>query len=205
MRRFHTRHLGAPNAPRRSLLLMSPPFLSTFLLAPPLQTTAAEEQVPVPTDAAELDAIRTTVFRSSGVRPALPTRAYAEQLADNYPKAMAQIASYLDRSRYRELSNELVLPPFDVLRQACFYLPWALLEEDAVTEGIATQIKYNTLLDSIKAFDANLLAAARLQVDDEVVEESFAMLQRNYVAFFNTIPARYRVGLGLAVGSGSRT
>ncbi len=37
----------------------------------------------------------------------------------------------IEEGRFAELSNELVLPPVDDLRQAALYLPYALLPSDA--------------------------------------------------------------------------
>lgn len=151
----------------------------------------------IPTDSAQLDGIRRAVFRASGVRPALKTRQYAEQIARNYPETVAVVERYLDRRKFFDLSNELVLAPFDVLRQACFYLPWALLEEDDVPSGIKCQVAYNSLLDQIKAFDKTLLQVYRLEAEDEDAWAAWEVLKGSFRTYFATIPERERVGLYL--------
>jgi hypothetical protein len=80
----------------------------------------------------------------------------------------------------------------EIPSQACFFLPWKLLEDEYVKEGIRLQIKYNTLLEATKAFDATLLAVARLQADEELVDESFRLLVVALDDFIATVPAQFR-------------
>lgn len=47
------------------------------------------------------------------------------------------MAAQIEEGRFAELSNALVLPPVDDLRQAALYLPYALLPSDSVAARAA--------------------------------------------------------------------
>jgi len=52
----------------------------------------------------------------------------------------------IEEGRFAELSNALVLPPVDDLRQAALYLPYALLPSDAALAAEARRAQPHPLL-----------------------------------------------------------
>jgi hypothetical protein len=58
------------------------------------------------------------------VKPALPLDAYLQQLQRSRAQAFASMQRSIEQADYRSLSNNLVLAPFDDVRQALFFIPW---------------------------------------------------------------------------------
>jgi hypothetical protein len=54
----------------------------------------------------------------------------------------------------------LVQPPFDDVRQACFYIPWALLQSDDFTAAVAARKEYVEFIDHVHALATIALKAA---------------------------------------------
>ena len=77
--------------------------------------------------------------------------------------------------KFSQLDNELLIAPFDDVKQAAFYLPWALvtLDEDA---GGKTQRAWLTFRERLIRLDAVAVDAARYQADEEEVLAAIAEL-----------------------------
>lgn len=148
---------------------------------------------PLLADPAEQEALKRAIFANSGVKPALTTAQYARRILLLRSEVVDFLLQGVARRDYRALSNNLVLAPVDDMRQACFFLPWALLEEDRVAEGLRCQLAYNELLSSLKAFDSTLLAAARYQVEEDLVGVALRDFVLRLDRFIATIPKEYRV------------
>jgi len=63
-------------------------------------------------------------WAGSYVKPALPLDAYLQQLERSRGEAFASMQRSIEQADYRSLSNNLVLAPFDDVRQALFFIPW---------------------------------------------------------------------------------
>lgn len=122
------------------------------------------------------------------VRPAFPAAAYVRQLRSKKGDTFASLHSFLLDGDYSGLSNSLVLSPFDDLRQACYYLPWALVTE---SEPAATQLQeaYIALRGRWKGLDDAALAAARFQADDADVRAAVAAFREALEQYEKLIPA----------------
>lgn len=70
------------------------------------------------------------------------TPQYVAQIQIAAPQAWDEIESNLDAGRYRQQSLQLVLPPFDTVRQAAFFVPWVLLRADDERRATASQEAY---------------------------------------------------------------
>ena len=64
---------------------------------------------------------------ASPVRPALKAQAYVALIRRTKEPALQELRRKLGSSDYHALSEALFLSPFDDLRQACYFLPWAVL------------------------------------------------------------------------------
>ena len=90
--------------------------------------------------------------------------------------------------QFKELSDSLVLSPFDDLRQSCYYLPWAVVSFD---EAAGTELE--GAWEAVRAAWVNLdtvsLAAARFDGDEPEVSAAIDTFQRALDAYQATIPA----------------
>ncbi|KAK9827999.1 hypothetical protein WJX81_007449 [Elliptochloris bilobata] len=104
-------------------------------------------------------------MRGANVVPALQPSGYLRLIAASRPAAEQTIARQIDEGRFAELSNSLVLPPVDDLRQAAFFLPYALLRTNA-DSALAAKEAYGELLARLKALDGAAIAAAHYQAEE---------------------------------------
>jgi hypothetical protein len=52
------------------------------------------------------------------------TRALEKQIEKNRAEAFATLATLAESLKFSQLDNELLIAPFDDVKQAAFYLPW---------------------------------------------------------------------------------
>ena len=86
---------------------------NTAALSCPPAITVEEEQE-----------LRRSILLSSNVVPALSVTDYLNRIAAARTQAWQDIRNSIEGGRYRQLSDSLVLSPFDDVRQCAFYLPW---------------------------------------------------------------------------------
>ena len=121
------------------------------------------------------------------VRPALPAAAYVKQLRANRAPALADLRRRIDAGDFTGVSLALFVSPFDDLRQACFFLPWAVVTTDEPA-GVALQEKYIALRATWKGIDDAALSAARYQADAEDVSAAVAAFESALEALEAAIP-----------------
>lgn len=61
---------------------------------------------------------------ASNVVPALSVPQYLDRLGIARVQAWQEIRDCIESGKFRNLSDSLVLAPFDDVRQCAFYLPW---------------------------------------------------------------------------------
>jgi len=117
------------------------------------------------------------------------TRAFEKQIEKNRAEAFATLATLAESLKFSQLDNELLIAPFDDVKQAAFYLPWALvkLDEDA---GVKTQRAWLTFRERLIRLDAVAVDAARYQADEEEVLAAIAELESALDALVREVPAR---------------
>lgn len=117
------------------------------------------------------------------------TRALEKQIEKNRAEAFATLATLAESLKFSQLDNELLIAPFDDVKQAAFYLPWALvkLDEDA---GVKTQRAWLTFRERLIRLDAVAVDAARYQADEEEVLAAIAELESALDALVREVPAR---------------
>ena len=117
------------------------------------------------------------------------TRALEKQIEKNRAEAFATLATLAESLKFSQLDNELLIAPFDDVKQAAFYLPWALvkLDEDA---GVKTQRAWLTFRERLIRLDAVAVDAARYQADEEEVRAAIAELESALDALVREVPAR---------------
>jgi len=105
---------------------------------------------------------------SASVIPALTADQYVSRIVLNKERAFDSIRASIDKSKYKDLSDNLSIDPFDTLFQSAVYLPWALLKIDPeAAERCYTAS--NVFTSNVKVLDRLLVAAQRNQVDEETV------------------------------------
>ena len=111
------------------------------------------------------------------------------QIEKNRAEAFATLATLAESLKFSQLDNELLIAPFDDVKQAAFYLPWALvkLDEDA---GVKTQRAWLTFRERLIRLDAVAVDAARYQADEEEVLAAIAELESALDALVREVPAR---------------
>lgn len=119
-------------------------------------------------------------------------KAYLQILRDARRASWPLVAQKIASGSWIELSQVLVQPPFDDVRQACFYIPWALLQSDDFTAAVAARKAYVDFIDHVHA-----LAAIALKAADGVpgagvqVQQSFLLLNASVDAFLAAVPPQY--------------
>ena len=111
------------------------------------------------------------------------------QIEKNRAAAFATLTTLAESLKFSQLDNELLIAPFDDVKQAAFYLPWALvkLDEDA---GVKTQRRWLTFRERLIRLDAVAVDAARYQADEEEVLFAIAELESALDELLSDVPAR---------------
>ena len=94
------------------------------------------------------------------VRPALSPAAYARIIRDQHDIVISLLRELAQRGAFTELSLSLVLPPFDAFRQACYFIPWALVPVNEAAGTELERIYSEQIRPCWMALDAAALAAA---------------------------------------------
>lgn len=89
------------------------------------------------------------------------------------------------------MDNELVLAPFDDVKQACFYLPWALVKDDEEA-GILCQRAWLLFRENLLSLDTVAIDASRYQADEDDVFRAIAALEKSLDGILTTVPARLK-------------
>ena len=84
----------------------------------------------------------------------------------------------VERQKFMELSNTLVLAPIDDLRQFVLYIPAALLKEGKRQEAIGSRKAYTDYLRELKLLDELAQKASRFDADEEDVLDSINRLSK---------------------------
>ncbi len=74
----------------------------------------------------EEEETRRAIMLSSNVVPALSVPQYLDRLVLARVQAWQDIQNCIEDGKFRQLSDSLVLSPFDDVRQCAFYLPWCV-------------------------------------------------------------------------------
>jgi hypothetical protein len=125
----------------------------------------------------------------SGLANILSLHHFRCQIEKNRAAAFATLTTLAESLKFSQLDNELLIAPFDDVKQAAFYLPWALvkLDEDA---GVKTQRRWLTFRERLINLDAVAVDAARYQADEEEVLFAIAELESALDELLSDVPAR---------------
>ena len=85
--------------------------------------------------------------------PALSSTEYLSRIQNTRGDAWAGLYDLVERQRFIELSNNLVLPPIDDIRQFVLYIPSALLKEGKRQEAVGSRRAYTDYLRELKVLD----------------------------------------------------
>lgn len=110
--------------------------------------------------------------------PALSSQEYAVKINNSRGDAWAEMYDLVDRQRFMELSNNLVLPPIDDIRQFVLYIPSALLKEGKRQEAVGSRRAYTDYLRELKVLDDLAQKASRFDADEEDVKDSLIRLSK---------------------------
>jgi hypothetical protein len=124
------------------------------------------------------------------VRPALPPSAYVSLLRRNLLPALETLRSLASSEDYAGLSASLFLSPFDDLRQAAYFLPWAILPRD---EQTATHLQelYLVVRSRWMGIDEAAIAASRGKESASGVAAAVDGFAAAIDAFYNAVPSEY--------------
>eukprot|EP00884_Botryococcus_braunii_P011295 jgi/Botrbrau1/20166/Bobra.0173s0064.1 len=132
------------------------------------------------------EAARARFFGGANIVPALGVPEYLQRIANAWPPALRVLQDYVEGGQYKELSESLFLSPFDDVRQAAFYIPYALARED-VTAAVRSRSAYEAFLDDVKQLYATAQAAAAYQGEEQDVELSVQSLSASLQSFLRTL------------------
>ena len=90
--------------------------------------------------------------------------------------------------KFSQLDNELLLAPFDDVKQAAYFLPWALvkLDEDA---GVGAQNAYLRFRERLVELDAAAIDATRYMADEDDVLAAISRLEAALDDIIAAVPA----------------
>lgn len=112
---------------------------------------------------------------SDFVIPALAVPDYVSRIEFNFDAAKSAMANLVSVGKYKQASEALMLFPFDVLRQSCFYLPYAVAKYDTEA-GERMKLCWLDVKSTGETFDRTMMAAARGNADEEEVIDAFKAL-----------------------------
>lgn len=123
-------------------------------------------------------AVEQGVKASDYTVPALSSTEYVARIKGSRADTWASLYELIDSQRFMELSNNLVLPPVDDIRQFVLYIPSALLKEGKQKEAIGSRKAYTDYLRELKTLDELSQKASRFEADEEDVKESLDRLSK---------------------------
>ena len=96
-----------------------------------------------------------------------------------------------DGLKFGQLDNELLVAPFDDVKQAAYYLPWALVRRDEPA-GVAAQNAWLAFRERLLELDAVAVAATRYEADEDDVLLAISRLERALDDVILAVPERFR-------------
>ncbi|MEW5304521.1 MAG: hypothetical protein WDW36_007130 [Sanguina aurantia] len=93
---------------------------------------------------------------------------------------------YIDKGRYKIMSESLVLSPFDDVFQSCFYIPWALLPIDE-SRAASAQAAYNVFKSRTEQLNAVCIRAARYTATEAEVVTAMNALDASLTDFLQVV------------------
>lgn len=132
-------------------------------------------------------------WAGSYVKPALTVGEYLQEIQLNRKEAINSMLNDVELGRSQDLyrlSANLLVAPFDDVRQSIFYLPWALVKEDGEA-GLTAQKLYLVFMERLRQLDRTVLDAARYQVEEEDVIAAIQALDQSIDDFVGAIPQKY--------------
>ncbi|GAX73147.1 hypothetical protein CEUSTIGMA_g600.t1 [Chlamydomonas eustigma] len=156
---------------RRDMLTTMISTISAVLVIPSKPAAAASIELPIPSKATSREEDLSSAF----VIPALSETQYIDKIRAARPNAMRQLSELIERGRYKDAAESLVLYPFDDVAQSAFYLPWAILKNDEIR---ATEVKlsYDKFSKALRGFEKKCREAASYRTEDDEVEDAFLSL-----------------------------
>jgi hypothetical protein len=171
----HTQRTQGPLLLSRRALLPSVVWTSTWVLQP----GASAEDI-------SIEAARARFFGGASVVPALGVPEYVDRITSAWPVALQEFQKYIEEGQYKELSESLFLSPFDDVRQAAFYIPYALAQED-VAAAFQSRSAYDAFLNDVKNVYATAQAVAAYQGEEQDVEAALLSLSSSLQTFLANV------------------
>jgi hypothetical protein len=137
------------------------------------------------------------------VTPDLSIQAYVQILMRARRQAFPLIAKSIAASDFIGLAEMVPKRPIDDLRQAAFYIPWALLQLDDYTSSVACRKAYIDVLTHIQDIEQIAVAASQQGATATQVQQAFLLLSATLDTYIATIPAKYVTGRGGAAAAGA--
>ena len=153
------------------------------LLAPALLTAAAARAAESSESVSE-----NPLGEGQPVRPALPAAAYVKQLRLQRAPALAELRRLIEAGDFSGVSAALFIAPFDDVRQAAFYLPWAVVATNQAA-GTELENRWIALRATWKGIDDAAISAARFAADDAEVTAAVDAFASALDAYEAVIPA----------------
>ena len=122
------------------------------------------------------------------VRPALPAAAYMKQLRLQRPAALAELRRLIEAGDFSGVSAALFIAPFDDVRQAAFYLPWAVVATNQAG-GTELENRWIALRAAWKGIDDAAISAARFAADEAEVTAALDAFVKALDEYEAAIPA----------------
>ena len=158
--------------PSRRALLVSLPL--ALLAAAPAHAAESESENPL--------------GEGQPVRPALPAAAYVKQLRAQREPALAELRRLIEAGEFNGVSAALFIAPFDDVRQAAFYLPWAVVASNQAA-GTELENRWIALREAWKGIDDAAISAARFAADEAEMTAALDAFVRALDAYEAAIPA----------------
>ena len=113
------------------------------------------------------------------------------QIEKERGEAFSTLRRLADGLKFGQLDNELLVAPFDDVKQAAYYLPWALVRRDEPA-GVAAQNAWLAFRERLLELDAVAVAATRYEADEDDVLLAISRLERALDDVILAVPERFR-------------
>mmetsp|Transcript_29242 Transcript_29242/g.95298 ORF Transcript_29242/g.95298 Transcript_29242/m.95298 type:complete len:109 (+) Transcript_29242:176-502(+) len=105
------------------------------------------------------------------------------------PKSFSEMQERVDKGKFSEVGVALLVSPFSDVREALFYLPYALAAEGSPESGAAAEEHWVRFRERMILFDQLAEDAARYQAEDEDVQTALSALRTEYMAYIDALPS----------------
>eukprot|EP01024_Parvocaulis_polyphysoides_P069504 TRINITY_DN8514_c0_g1_i1.p1 TRINITY_DN8514_c0_g1~~TRINITY_DN8514_c0_g1_i1.p1 ORF type:complete len:269 (-),score=31.50 TRINITY_DN8514_c0_g1_i1:155-934(-) len=177
-----------PNIERRNFILFGITILSSQTRNLNSQSFAEEKVEDLDIQDLLDQELKESILLNSNVVPAKKVREYLSIIQTQQEKTWNLIEQQIEDEDYANLSNNLVISPFDDLKQAAFYIPFQMINEDVeLSLAVKSREAYTNFDKSFNQFVRIVNLASIYQAEQDEVQQQYLQLRQAFYEFLRLV------------------